>query len=78
MDHQAPSAHLQEQISCPDGQLWVGRRDTTVQGASVIQGLPALSNLLCFFLGDEIVLYAISCMWQLRITVVNSRTLEEY
>ena len=40
MDHQALSACLQEQISCPDGQLRVGRGDTTVQGASVIQRLP--------------------------------------
>ena len=30
------------------------------------------------FWGDEIVLYAISCMWCLWITVVNSLTLEEY
>ena len=30
------------------------------------------------FWGDEIILYAISCMWNLRITVLNSRTLEEY
>ena len=31
----------------------------------------------CFW-GDEIILYAISCMWNLQITVLNSRTLEEY
>ena len=38
-----------------------------------------LHHLLCHdFWGDEIVLYVISCMWQLRITVVNSHTLEEY
>ena len=38
-----------------------------------------LCHLLhCDFWGDEIVLYAISCMWWLRITVVNSHTLEEY
>ena len=30
------------------------------------------------FWGDEIILYVISCMWHLQITVVNSRTLEEY
>ena len=30
------------------------------------------------FWGDEIILYAISCMWNLQITVLNSRTLEEY
>ena len=34
--------------------------------------------LQCCFWGDEIILYAISCMWNLRITVLNSRTLEEY
>ena len=28
--------------------------------------------------GDEIILYAISCMWHLQITVVNSHTVEEY
>ena len=31
-----------------------------------------------FWWGDEIILYAISCMWNLQITVLNSRTLEEY
>ena len=30
------------------------------------------------FWGDEIILYAISYMWNLWITVLNSRTLEEY
>ena len=30
------------------------------------------------FWGDEIVLYVISCMWCLQITVVNSHTLEDY
>ena len=34
--------------------------------------------LQCRFWGDEIILYAISCMWNLQITVLNSRTLEEY
>ena len=38
-----------------------------------------LQHLLqhCFW-EDEIILYAISCMWNLQITVLNSRTLEEY
>ena len=31
----------------------------------------------CFW-GDEIILYAISCLWNLWIMVLNSRTLEEY
>ena len=39
MDHQTPSAGLQEQVPCPDGQLWVGRGDPTIQGTPVIQGL---------------------------------------
>ena len=30
------------------------------------------------FWGDTLILYAISCMWALKITVVNSKTLEEY
>ena len=30
------------------------------------------------FWGDEIVLYAISCMWHLKITVLNTQTLQEY
>ena len=34
--------------------------------------------LQCCFWGDEIILYAISCMWNLWITVLNSRMLEEY
>ena len=34
--------------------------------------------LQCCFWGDEIILYAINCMWNLWITVLNSRTLEEY
>ena len=30
------------------------------------------------FWGDEIVLYAVSCMWDLRITIFNSQTGQEY
>ena len=30
------------------------------------------------FWGDEIILYAVSCMWDLRITIFNSRTGQEY
>ena len=30
------------------------------------------------FWGDEIVLHAISCMWSMRITVLNTKTLQEY
>ena len=30
------------------------------------------------FWGDALILYAISCMWALKITVINSKTLEEY
>ena len=38
-----------------------------------------LRLLLCHdFWGDEVVLYAISCMWSMKITVLNTRTLQEY
>ena len=30
------------------------------------------------FWGDALILYAISCMWVLKITIVNSRTLQQY
>ena len=30
------------------------------------------------FWGDEVVLYAISCMWHMKITMLNMRTLQEY
>ena len=30
------------------------------------------------FWGDEVVLYAISCMWRMKITILNTRTLQEY
>ena len=30
------------------------------------------------FWGDEIVLHAISCMWSMEITVLNTKTLQEY
>ena len=30
------------------------------------------------FWGDAIVLYAVSCMWALKITVVDSKTLQQY
>ena len=30
------------------------------------------------FWGDEVVLYAISCMWSLKITILNRKTLQEY
>ena len=30
------------------------------------------------FWGDEVVLFAVSCMWSARITVLNSKTLQEY
>ena len=30
------------------------------------------------FWGDALVLYAISSMWALKITIINSKTLEEY
>ena len=30
------------------------------------------------FWGDKVVLYAISCMWHMKITILNTRTLQEY
>ena len=30
------------------------------------------------FWGDAVILYAISCLWALKITVLNSQTLQEY
>ena len=30
------------------------------------------------FWGDEVVLYAVSCMWGLKLTVLNTKTLQEY
>ena len=30
------------------------------------------------FWGDEVVLFAVSCMWSVKITVFNSKTLQEY
>ena len=30
------------------------------------------------FWGDAIILYAVSCMWALKLTVVNSQTLQQY
>ena len=34
--------------------------------------------LHCDFWGDEVVLYAISCMWNMKVTVLNMKTLQEY
>ena len=30
------------------------------------------------FWGDALILYAISCMWAVKISVVNSKTLQQY
>ena len=30
------------------------------------------------FWGDEVVLYTVSCMWSMKITVLNMKTLQEY
>ena len=45
--------------------------------------LPFTSNTVCLLLwrdfwGDEVVLHAISCMWSMKITVLNTKTLQEY
>ena len=34
--------------------------------------------LHCDFWGDEVVLYAISCMWSMKVMVLNTKTLQEY
>ena len=30
------------------------------------------------FWGDEVVLFAVSCMWSVKVTVLNSKTMQEY
>ena len=30
------------------------------------------------FWGDEVVLFTVSCMWSMKITVLNTKTLQEY
>ena len=30
------------------------------------------------FWGDEVVLYAISCMWNMKVTILNTKMLQEY
>ena len=30
------------------------------------------------FWGDKVVLFAVSCMWSMKITVLNTKTLQEY
>ena len=30
------------------------------------------------FWGDEVVLYTVSCMWSMKITVLNTKTMQEY
>ena len=38
-----------------------------------------LRMLLCYdFWGNEVILYAISCMWSMKIMVLNTKTLQEY
>ena len=34
--------------------------------------------LRCDFWGDEVVLHAVSCMWGLKLTVLNTKILQEY
>ena len=36
-------------------------------------------NILdCRFWGDAVILYAVLCMWAVKVTVVNSQTLQQY
>ena len=32
----------------------------------------------CHFWGDAVILYAVSCMWALKLTVIDSQTLQQY
>ena len=34
--------------------------------------------LHCDFWGDEVILYVISCMWLMKVIVLNTKTLQEY
>ena len=34
--------------------------------------------LQCDFWGNEVTLYTISCMWSMKITILNTKTLQEY
>ena len=34
--------------------------------------------LQCDFWGDEVVLYTVSCMWSMKITILNTKTMQEY
>ena len=34
--------------------------------------------LCCDFWGDEVVLYTVFCMWNMKVTVLNMKTLQEY
>ena len=38
-----------------------------------------LRQLLCHgFWGDEVVLYVVSCMWNMKVTILNMKMLQEY
>ena len=78
LDCEAPAASVPKQVHLLDVKLWPGRGDSTIQGSFVIQGLLKTSAGEREFWGDKVILYAISCMWDLKISVLNSRMLQEY
>ena len=49
-----------------------------MEPTSVLQAVYLKLLLQRDFWGDEVVLYAISCMWHMKITMLNMRTLQEY
>ena len=54
-----------------------GRIQTEGGTTPVFQAVPELL-LKRDFWGDEVVLYSVSCMWSMKITVLNMKTLQEY
>ena len=44
----------------------------------VLQTILAFVALKRFLGHDEVVLFAVSCMWSAKITVLNMKTLQEY
>ena len=75
---EAPAAGVPEQVYFLDVELWSRGGDSTVQGSFVIQGLPEAcvgERVLGWWESSSIM---ISCIWGLKIIVLNSRMLQEY
>ena len=77
---------LEMQVLVPIWSLWGwggggSRRSSKSRGWAPplsYLSIPPSSALQRDFWGDEVVLFAMSCMWSVRITVLNSKTLQEY